>query len=148
MAGTNAVTAKKAFVAGIGALPAFEGVTVDYSYVAAHHKRDYVYLGEQIQGPVSPSAMAAGARYQREENLTVMVHIGVVRKGQKTTETAEERAVELGTAIEEWLAGNWKDLAPGLLKVVIATFDLMSACDDDGSEAVLTYTIQLQSLVR
>lgn len=148
MAGSNIVAVKRWV---IETLPGLLGITGDYSYVGKHHdgKREYLYLGSSATGTLAVSAMAGGARFARAEDPTFSLAIAVRTPGKQTTEAAEARAVELGTLAEEWLAGNWKTAGiPGLTHLVITGFELESGADDDGADAMLTYTLQANSQVR
>ncbi len=148
MAGSNIVAVKRHIIA---TLPGLLGIKCDYSYVGKHHEaeREYLYLGSRASGSVAVSAMAAGGRIMRAEEPTFSLAIAVRMLGVETTETAEARAVELGTLAEEWLAGNWKtaDIS-GLTSLVINSAELESGAADDGADALLTYTLQANSQIR
>lgn len=148
MAGSNIVAVKRHIIA---TLPGLLGIVGDYSYVGKHHdaERDYLFLGSKATGTVAVSAMGAGGRFARAEDPSFSLAIAVRCLGEQTTEAAEARAVELGTLAEEWLAGNWKTAdIPGLTSLVINAVDLESGADDDGADAMLTYTLQANSQVR
>lgn len=148
MAGTNIVVVKRWIIATV---PGLLGIKGDYSYVGKHHDaaREYLYLGSKATATVAVSAMAGGARVMRAEDPKFSLTIVVRTPGKQTTETAEARAVELGTLTEEWIAGNWKTAEiPGLTHLVIGDMDLESGVDDDGAEAALTYTLQAHSQLR
>lgn len=149
MAGSNIYNAKVALLAAIDALPALDGVTVGWSYSGKAHgsTREYIYLGS-ASGPVTAGAMAAGGRYLREESPVLQLHVLVEKLGQETTQTAEARAIELGTAVEEYLAANWTLGVAGLLAARVVDEELDSAVDDDGAQAIYTLGIQLTSHVR
>ena len=148
MAGSNIVAVKRHIIA---TLPGLLGIVGDYSYVGKHHdgKREYLYLGSRATGTLAVSAMAAGGRIMRAEDPTFSLAIAVRTLGKQTTEAAEARAVELGTLAEEWLAGNWKTAGiEGLTHLVINRMELESGADDEGADALLTYTLQAHSQLR
>jgi hypothetical protein len=149
MAGSNIVAVKRRLIA---VLPGLLGIDGDYSYVGKRHEasdREYLYLGSKATGTVALSAMAAAGRIARAEDPRFTLAIAVRTPGEETTEAAEARAVELGTLAEEWLAGNWKTAEiPGLTHLVIDGMELESGVDDDGADALLTYTLQAHSQIR
>lgn len=148
MAGTNIVAVKRWVIA---TLPGLLDIKGDYSYVGKHHdgERDYLYLGSKASGSMAVSAMAAGGRVMRAEEPTFTLAIVSRTLGEQTTEAAEARVVELGTAAEEWIAGNWKTAnIPGLTSLLVISEDLESGADDDGADAQLTYTLQANSQLR
>lgn len=147
--GTNIVAVKRHL---IGVLPGRLGIIGDYSHVGQHEAadREYLYLGEKASGPMTASTLGGDGRFVRNEQLQFTLTIQVRKLGEQTTEAVEARAVELGTLIEEYLAGNWDaagDIA-NLVDLAISEFELQSSNDDDGTSAQLTYTIQLESDVR
>lgn len=148
MAGSNIVAVKRKI---ISVLPGLLGIPGDYSYVGKHHEsadREYLYLGSRAQGSMMAAAMAGGGRFARSEEPSFSLAIAVRALGTETVEPAEARAVELGAAAEEWLAGNWTADIPGLMKLTITAFELESGIDDEGADTTLTYTLQAHSHVR
>ena len=150
MPGSNLVVVKRALIV---ALPGLVGIPFDYSYRGKIHegsREGYGYLGGRGGGPMQAAAMAGGARFTRQEDPTFELAIEARLPGQDTTEAVEALVLEHGRKVEEYLAGNWqlgKDI-PGLLKVVITDFELVSAPDDDGADATLSYSLQAESHVR
>jgi hypothetical protein len=157
VAGTNAYAAKAALLTALqgeqGSGEGLENVNLSWSYVGALDGSDdeYVWLGNQWTGPVSLAAMKGGtaSRIRREETISGSVHVKVRRKGERTTQTAEERAVAIGTTVEHVIAldPTLASLA-GLLKATVEQVELQSYVDDDGATTELTYTIAFQSHVR
>lgn len=148
MAGSNLVAVKRRLAE---VLPGQLGIVFSYGYDGKLHaaSREYGWLGERATGPVSAAAMAGGARFARQEELSLQLGLAVRRPGA-TPDVAEADALGLGRGLEEYLAGNWLlggDI-PGLLKVLITDMELEVGVDDDGCTASLAYTIQLSSHVR
>lgn len=150
MPGSNLVLVKRALVA---VLPGLVGIPFDYSYNGKTHessREGYGYLGGRAGGPVTAAAHASGGRFPRQEDPAFQLVIEGRILGVETTEAVEVLVLEHGRLVEEYLAGNWqlgKDI-PGLLKVVITDFELVSAPDDDGADATLSYSLQAESHVR
>lgn len=149
MAGSNLIAVKRALVA---VLPGALGIAGAWSATSKllQSKRECFYLGDRASGPVQPAAHAAGARFPRQEDVTLSVAIEVRRPGRDTTEEAEVDALAYGRLLEEYLAGNWLlggDI-PGLLKVLVTDFEVESSIDDDGASSTLTYSLQAESHVR
>lgn len=152
MAGTNLYAVQAALLTLLqgeqGSGEGLENVNVDWSYVGKHDITEYVFFGDEVGGPMNLAAMKGGsaARIRREENLTGSLHIRVRRKGQQTTQTAVQRACELGAVVEGLIA-----LDPslggvtGLLKATVDNVACQSDVDDDGATAILTYTIAYHS---
>jgi hypothetical protein len=147
MAGSNIVAVKRHIIA---TLPGLLGIVGDYSYVGKRHdgEREYLYLGSRASGSVAVAAMAGGGRFARAEELSFSLALAVRTPGEETVEAVEARAVELGTAVEEFLAGNWTAGIPGLMKLTITAVELESGIDDDGADTTLTYTLQANSQIR
>lgn len=147
---TNAAAARAALLGENGllqALPSLAGVTVAYSPPSVT-PRELVY-GGQVAGPVGLAAMkgGAGGRIKREENLSLQIHIRVYEPGQQSTEGTDARAVQIGAAVEEYIAGNpTLDDLPGLKLAAVEAIDLdPGALDDDGATSLLTLQIALKS---
>jgi hypothetical protein len=147
---TNAAAARAALLGEAGqlqALPGLADVKVAYS-LPREIPRELVY-GGQVIGPVGLAAMKGGAagRIKREENLSLQIHVRVHTPGQTTTEAADARAVEIGAAVEEYIAGNpTLDNVPGLLLAAVEAIELdPGGVDDEGATAELTLQIALKS---
>lgn len=125
--------------------PLLSGVTVGYS-ASPNVPMEEVY-GGRVGGPVSLAAFApASGRVRRTEELTLMVHIRVRKKGQRTAETAEARAVEISDVITQYIALNptLGGLAE-LRKAAISNVDYDSSPDDDGVTAFCDISVELMS---
>lgn len=142
MAGTHVVEVKKALVAGLQALAVddgdLEGVTVEYAYKPDRTLRERIYTG-RATGQHEPANMHPG-RTSRDEQMTFELVI-VVEKVGGSAEDAEDRAVEIGTVVEEYIGDNRKGFAGAEWMVVEGTVDLVPMFNDSGALAVLTYTV-------
>lgn len=149
MAGTNIIAVKTKL---LDALADVLGIDFDWSYIGKRHgaAREYGYFGDRAGGPVTPAVMAGAARYTRAEDIDFTLALEAFRPGEETTQTAETAVVDLGRQAEEWLAGNWTiggDI-PGLLKVLITSYQLDSGVEDGNAFATLTYSLTASSHVR
>ena len=144
MAGTNAVLVKSALLALFKT--ALAPVRVDDAYNGRLSEREYVYFGH-ITAQQEPLAFRAGGRLPRMEELTVPIHIEVVRPGGTTVDT-DTRVTELGAAIENALAADPTQVAlevSGLLAVLVSGFTLTPFYPSDGvaaTEGLYTLTVQ------
>jgi hypothetical protein len=121
-----------------------DGVKVRYAMPTKDVPRDLVY-GGRVSGPIELSAMAAGARVKRTEELTLQLHVRVYRPNG-SRETTDGRAVEIGNAVANYIAANWKlGELPELIKATVDTVELDGWTDDEGSGSVLDMAIGLQS---
>jgi len=152
MAGTNIVAARKALIAALQGMTGqgapLGNAVVDYSYVGKHHDgtREYIFGGSS-DGSTSLSAMQGGGRVKREETPDWTLSIYITTPGESTTEVADERAVELGVVVEDYLAANMQldGTVTGLLKAIVTGWSLTSWPDDSGCSAVLAYNLQFHS---
>lgn len=155
MAGTVAAATKAKLISMLSDLTgtgeSLDGVAVSYSWSGrtAEGHRDYVY-GGQITGPVRLDGMAGGGRILRREDLVLALHVDVVRPGEEDTAAAEARAVQIGTVVEELVAGSPRldGTVDGLRLVQVANLDLDSGADDDATWASLTYQLGITSHIR
>lgn len=144
MAGTNAVLVKSALLTLFKATLA--PIRVDDAYNSRLSEREYVYFGH-IVAQQEPLAFRAGGRLPRMEELTVPIHIEVVKPGGTTVDT-DTRATEIGAAIENAIAADPTQVAlgvPGLLAVWVSGFTLTPFYPGDGvaaTEGVYQLTVQ------
>ncbi len=147
---TNAAAAKARLVGTgniLSGIPGLDGVEISYNQPTPI-PREFV-MGGDVQGPVKLSAFrGGGGRVQREEVLSLQLEVRVYETGERSTEQADARAVEIATEIMEFIAANPKlgDL-PGLLKATVDNFELIGRLDDEGSSSVVTLTIGLHSFL-
>lgn len=149
MAGINIVTVRVAVITALQGLTGtgegLEGVTVDYGYVGKHDDatREYLYGSGNSDAGLALAAMADGERIKRTERATWALIIRVTKLGQETTQTADQRAAEIGAVVENYIAANWRE--GGALVVSFTGFNLNSWVDPDGAHAVLTYALTAES---
>lgn len=147
MSGTRAAAAKARLLGADGllqALPGLEDVTVAYS-LPRDVPREIVY-GGPVAGEVSLATMRAGGRIKRQEDLAMALVIRVNDPGRDTTEATDVRAVEIGTAIEEYIAGNpTLDDLPDLKLAAVQAVELDGWVDDDGATTILALQVGLKS---
>ncbi|RSD26349.1 hypothetical protein [Amycolatopsis eburnea] len=150
MAGTAAVTAKKALVDALAAqtgpgLP-LEKIQVAYGNPGKYMQRECIFFGrvridQTLSTFASPSV--GGGRQPRTEIATLSVYVAV-RKIKSDVYAAELRAAELGTVLEELLAGDPTGGGQVLVQTV-ESGDIESSFDDEGADAVLTYSVTVRS---
>jgi len=149
VSGTNAAAAKARLLGRdniLSALPGLSGVTVAYN-MPRDAPREMV-IGGDVDGTAQLSAFRGNDRLKREENLSLNIEVRVHDKGQDTTETTDARAVEISTAIEEYIAANPKlGELPGLLKATVDGVKLSGWLDDDGATSSVVLTIGLHSFL-
>lgn len=148
MAGTNAVVFKKALFDALAAAPALEGVQVSYHFPGNDPERELIH-GGAVEGTQNyPIIRGGGGRFPRDEELSVKLHIVVTQPGSDPYEV-EFRATELGTVVEELLAGD-PDLTglTGIIYSGISNVFLDSDVDDDGAIGILTYDVLVKSRLR
>jgi hypothetical protein len=151
VSGTSAKRAKKALIDGIrvlfAATPSTADVTVTYGYRGHEHTREFVHAGRAF-GPQSYPVMGGGgARFKRDETLTIKLHIVVEIPGGDQEE-AEDRVTAIGTVFEEWLAAtaSLPGYTPGeVISVGITAVDLDTDTDDDSALTLLTYDVEVNT---
>lgn len=152
MAGTNAVAVKRALVEALRAAPEIEafddpGVQVEYAY-PGEIDRHAIYLGRvTFTHSLMAFKSATAPRIARDERGTVRLYIRAYVPGDRG-EQAEERAVEIGTIVEQLLAGNPRQDdsgVPGLLLERVVSGELLSTADDDAGIAMLIYQVEFRS---
>lgn len=151
MPGTNIVAAKKALIERLAALlavvPGMEEVQVAYTWPGRDPERECVYggPGNGDQRPVT--FQPTGGRIQRDEQVTVTIHIEVCRPDGDAV-AGDQRAAELGTVLEEDLAANptMAGAVSRLLHIFVASVDLLEpSVDDDGVTCGIDYDIGFRS---
>lgn len=146
MAGTNAAAFKLALVAALQAAPGLVGVQVVYSQASQRTvNREWVSLGE-VKFVHSRTGTHGATRRTRTEVLAVEVLVQVRQMGT-TPQDADQRAVAIGTVLEELLADDPTvgGAVPKGLYAVVAGGDLATVADDDGVYSQLTYNLQFTS---
>lgn len=146
MAGTNAVRAKKALVAGVKALLAAESTTdevkVTYAYRGHEHEREVVHAGRVVGSQDYPVSSGIGP-FPRDENLTIKLHVVLAIPGADQEEV-EQRVEDIVNFIGDWIAltADLPGFEPGeTFSVGVAAVDIDSDADDDLTMAVGTLDI-------
>lgn len=143
MPGSNAVAAKAAIVARLQAAPALTGVQVAYAWPGKRVERECIF-GTKIRWDDEYLAFAkAAGRMPRLETATITFVVFVVDSSHDF-EAADRRAVELGTVLEELVAGDPR-LSDTTLATAISSGDLEALEDDGAAVAQLTYEISVRS---
>lgn len=139
MSGTQVVVVKKALVAALDALPALDGVAVQYAWKPNQTVRERVFCGRAF-GQHKPANFKAG-RTHRDERISFDLTV-LVEKPAGSAEDAETRAVAIGTVIEEWVADHRIQTIPSVKWLVVeGDVELTSMFNDSGHMAELVYTI-------
>lgn len=145
MASSAIVAVRKALVAEIDDLAAFVDVDVLYAFHGTTSKeiaytRDATFEHE-------PAGLRSGRNYRNETGEFSFV-IWVEKVGG-TPEEADDRAIELGLAFEEWLADNKNGEAlsiTGLQSITVSgRGSLKESPGDQASYAELVYPIRYQA---
>lgn len=119
-----------------------DGVDIGYSWTKAMG-RECIYGGAMSVEQEISSGRDADGNATRNETATINLHVRVSTPGG-TAEEAEFRTVEIGAALEAYLAAHMPTV-PGLLTVDIGGYDLASSFDDDGAFASATYPVRAES---
>lgn len=147
MAGTNAAAVKVALVTALraSAAAAMAGVTVAYSQASQRTiPREQISLG-QAKFVHTRAGTHGGTRRTRNETLQVEILVQVRQLGA-APETADLRAVAIGTVIEELFADTPAlSGVPSGLYGVIDGGDLAHVVDDEGVYSQLAYTLTFTS---
>lgn len=141
-----ATTVKAYLVGTSGVLAALlPDVTVSYS-APGRVPTDLVY-GGSVAGPVALAAFKGGGRMKRAEDLTLLLHVRVYRKGESTTEASDARAGEIADVICIYIAenptlGDMTDLKAASVSSVGLDEGWL---DDDGAGSTLTIGVDLKT---
>lgn len=145
MAGSVMAAVKAALVTQLAALPSLAGVQVTYADPGEVARKENIWFGRVRDNDHEPVALKAGRR-RREENFTLdcMVEVGGTRL---SPQASEERAIALGTAIEEHLADYPKlqDAVDGVAFCVISGMELFTDQTTNGPRTVLTINIDVKA---
>lgn len=146
MAGTNAAAFKLALVGALQAAPGLVGVQVVYSQANQRTVlREWVSLGE-AKFVHARTGTHGATRRTRTERLAVDVLVQVRQMGVPP-EAADQRAVVIGTVLEELLADDPTvgGVVPKGLYGVVAGGELTHVVDDEGVYSELTYHLEFTS---
>lgn len=142
MSGTRAYALKRLLIDRIDALPALKGVQVKYTYPGRDLERECVF-GGKVVAEMQPAAMRHGGLQPRTETIQLSLHLYVMNPGEDNADATEARIVEIGTAVEEFIAGNpvLADDLPGLQSIWVSGYELESGLDDEDAISSLDYQI-------
>lgn len=148
MSGTNVVAFKKALVTLLRADATLAAAKVQIEYAfPGEIDRHCIYLGRATFNHALMAFKGNAPRIARLENATANLYIRTYVPGDKG-EDAEARAVQLGEAVENLLAGDpllVSSSIPGLLLAKTASGDLISNADDDAGIGLLRYQFDFRS---
>lgn len=146
MAGSLVVAVKQALIDALqgmtGDAEDLEGVAVRYAYRSDTSERERIWTG-RARATHTPSSLKSGRMF-RDEDMTFDLTI-VVEKVGGTAEDAEDRAIEIGTVVEEYIADNKTLGVAGVKWVRVASAELTPLMNDRGAMAELVYSITYQA---
>lgn len=157
MAGSNAVPVAAGLVSVItsalaSAYPSDPEVRVDFAYNGKQATRKYVYVG-RIAGPQAPATFqeaAVNARINRQEDITIQLHVEV-KAPNYTAQDAAQQASDIGALIEGAIAADPKGSTanvPGLLAWMVTHHELTPFYLEDGVAAAEgLYTVSATSML-
>lgn len=147
MAGNRGYALKRYVIDQIALLPAFAhpDTQVAYTWPGRNVGRE-VLFGGKVSGVMAPAAMRGSGQLQpRTEQLTLALHVYVETPGEEDCAATEARAVELGTAVEEWIAGNPVPPIEGMKSLWVASYDVESGVEDEASITGIDYILSALS---
>lgn len=138
MASSVALRLKQALVEELGKVSALSGVSISYALPADRLHTELVWLGD-FSSRHEPEVMKAG-RVLRMEEAELELHIWV--SSMARPESAEERAADLGQAVEEMLADDPKvGGVDGLLWCYVSGYSLTTDMTAERPHAELSLTL-------
>lgn len=137
MASTAIVAVRRALVAAVSALPAFENVQVLYAW-RDNPEREIAFTNSATFHH-EPASMRSGRNFRNEDGKFEFT-IWVVMPGG-SPEDAAIRALELGLAFEEYVADHKNGIAGEQWLLIQGDGALTEMHNDSGSAAELTYPI-------
>lgn len=136
MSGSQILAVRTALIAGVDALPAFDGVECALSWKADSEAIERLYTRRAIFEQ-TPASLKAGRTFRDERGqFEVVIRVEGVGDDQATTSA---RALTLGTALEEWVADNRVVAGVQALKAD-GRGELAELFNDEGTLALLAYT--------
>lgn len=147
MAGTFSAKAKRLLIDIAAERFRETSVESSYAYPGDDSSRELIH-GANVTGSQSYPLMRGTGRYPRDETVNVRVCVVVTQPGADPFEL-EERAVEIGTQLEEAIADDpGRDNFPGLISIGVESTDLDSFYDDGQASAVLVYDFAVKARLR
>lgn len=140
MAGTLIVAVRKAVTDAIADLPEFSAARVDMTWSAKVQVREQAFTTD-AKFTHEPASMRAGRNFRNETGrFSVVVLVTGVDQDMTWSST---RAVELGTAVEEWIADHKSDIDVDGMNWIVVEGDgaLLEVYDDRSTKALLSYSV-------
>lgn len=137
MGATVIVAVRKALVAAVADLGAFDDVDVMYAF-AGTTSREFAYT-RKATFEHEPASLRAGRNFRKEAGEFEFV-IWVESVGG-TPEDANDRALELGLPVEEWVADHKNGVGGAQTLLINGAGSLDEAVGDQASFAELVYPI-------
>jgi hypothetical protein len=144
MAGSTIVAVKQALITNLSALGGLSSVHISYAHPGEKGRKENLWLGAVRDGEHEATALKLGRR-RREENYEVELHVEVGGT-QLSPERSEERAIVIGTLVEEYLADNPK--MGGVINVLFAVvtgIDMHTLNTTNGPLTQLMLTISVKA---
>lgn len=139
---SNAPTIKAAIIDALREAPGMGDVSVGYSW-SAKMGRECIYGGSISVTQKVSSGRDDEGNATRDETAIIDIHVRVGNIGEDN-EAAETRAVEIGAALEAYLAVHTPSV-PGLLAIEVGGYALASSFDDQGAFALALYPVRADS---
>lgn len=103
MAASRIVEVRRAVIEGIAAQALMTDVLVTYGWNPEATDREQVFT-MRARGNTPPASLRSGRTHRNEDaSFVVVVHVELVGGNN---EDADDRALELGAAVEEWVADH------------------------------------------
>ncbi|HYJ69630.1 MAG TPA: hypothetical protein VEX15_18410 [Nocardioidaceae bacterium] len=144
MAGSIVVACKQALIEFLQTRELLNDVQITYGWPGDEEaQRERIFCGRS-RAEHTQAALKAGRRFRAEEStFDVVIQVEMVGG---SPEEAEERALEIGTEVEECIADEkYLGGVEGLHYAVVSGWLLDSLYNDQGSLAELTYTVQYRA---
>lgn len=144
MARSIVVEVRKAVIAGISDLIGDESVSVTYGWQGAGDdaRREQVYTNRP-RAEHQPASLKAGRTFRNEQmDFDIVV---LVMDPSKRPEEVDDRVMELGQLVEEFIADNRDGSAlgiTGLNWLIVTGFEMENRLMDSGSASLAQYTVR------
>lgn len=147
MAGTILGAMRTATIDGLAALvdpaPRWDEIAIKYQFRLDPSVREWIFTSN-ARATHAPASLRAGRNY-RDETGRFEVAIVVETVGDTDHQEAADRAVEIGTVVEEFIADRKSDElgVPGLLTCIVdGDLELAEFSKDSGCVATLTIPVK------
>lgn len=133
------VAVRSALVAALADLESLTDVDVTYAWTFGSQSRERVFTG-RARATHDPASLKAGRNF-RNERMTFDLVVLVEGVGLSPEET-DDRALVIGTLVEEYLADNKGGLGvSGVNWINVTGVELNNLANDRGNLSELTYQI-------